>query len=71
MKGITDEFALGLSYAKIDLALDHLEGGLSREDLEAAGVTERELRHVRKMNRLSEWKRRPLSLPIAPDCPGG
>jgi NAD+ synthase len=67
MKGITDEFALGLNFAKIDPALDHLEGGISTMDLEDTGVTAKDLRYVRELMRLSEWKRRPLSLPLAAD----
>jgi NAD+ synthase len=57
MAGITDEYALGLSYSKIDLVLDWLGGGLSQQDVEAVGVTKREIELVREMNRLSVWKR--------------
>jgi NAD+ synthase len=57
MKGISDEFALGLSYSKIDLILDHLEGGISKETLLSTGCRDGEIRLVREMNRLSQWKR--------------
>jgi len=67
MKGITDEFALGMRYGKIDLALDYLEGGLSEEDLRAVGVTPDKLDRVRKMKHLSSWKRSPGMLPAPVD----
>ena len=64
MRGITDEFALGLSYSKIDVALDFLEGGLSRESLTAMDITEKELRQVQTMKFLSKWKRSPILEPL-------
>lgn len=57
MKGISDEFALGIRYSKIDLVLDYLEGGLSKESILAAGSTEKEIHLVQEMKRHSEWKR--------------
>lgn len=57
MRGITDEFALGLSYSKIDLILDYLEGGLTKEIILNAGCSKGEIKLVREMNRLSHWKR--------------
>jgi NAD+ synthase len=57
MRGITDEFALGLSYSRIDLILDHLDGGLTKEMLLNIGFSDREIRLVGEMNRLSHWKR--------------
>jgi NAD+ synthase len=57
MRGITDEFALGLSYSKIDLILDHLAGGVTKETLLSTGCSDGEIRLVREMNRLSHWKR--------------
>jgi NAD+ synthase len=57
MKGITDEFALGLTYRVIDLALDHLDGGITQEQLASNGVSRKDLNLVRKMNELSTWKR--------------
>lgn len=57
MKGVTDEFALGLSYSKIDLILDHLDGGLTKKTLHNTGISNREIRLVGEMNRLSHWKR--------------
>ncbi|MGB5984804.1 MAG: NAD(+) synthase [Desulfobacterales bacterium] len=57
MKGITDEFALGLPYRLIDLALDHLEGGITQEQLASHGVRRKDVERVRTMNALSAWKR--------------
>ena len=57
MRGITDEFALGLSYSKIDLILDYLDGGLTKEMLLNEGLLDREIHLVGEMNRLSHWKR--------------
>jgi NAD+ synthase len=72
MKGITDEFALGMSYNKIDLALDHIEGGVSLDDIRAAGITEKEVARVRRMKSLSRWKRADGDLPPPVDGgPGG
>jgi NAD+ synthase len=72
-KGITDEFALGMSYRKIDLALDYLDGGLTREEIAEAGFSEDEIQRVREMNRLSSWKRgtRPTDLPVDGSSRGG
>ena len=57
MNGLTDEFALGIGYWKLDIVLDGIERGLPDEEMAAAGVNEKEIRHVRQMNRLSSWKR--------------
>ena len=58
MKGLTDERDIGMTYRKIDLVLDHLAGGLSRETIARAGCTETDMALVREMNRLSAWMRR-------------
>lgn len=57
MRGITDEFTMGISYSKIDIILDSMERGLSDEEMIAAGVTRKEISLVHEMNRLSVWKR--------------
>ncbi len=57
VKGIKDEFAIGIPYSKADLALDYLAGGLSKRQVVGAGVNEREIQLVSEMNRLSGWKR--------------
>ncbi len=73
MKGITDEFALGMSYSKIDVVLDYLEGGLAKQSLVAMGITEEEIHRVGEMKRLSSWKRGrvPMSLPVDGGPTGG
>jgi NAD+ synthase len=67
MRGISDEYALGISYSKVDIGLDYLAGGLSRGVVRAAGVTEEELGRVREMKELSRWKRRRVSEPLPVD----
>ncbi len=67
MRGISDEYALGISYSKVDIGLDYLAGGLSRGVVRAAGVTEEELGRVREMKELSRWKRRRVSEPFPVD----
>ncbi|MCK4548304.1 MAG: NAD(+) synthase [Candidatus Eisenbacteria sp.] len=67
MRGISDEYALGMSYSKIDIGLDYLAGGLSKGVVRAAGVTEEGLRRVREMKELSRWKRRRISEPFPVD----
>ena len=56
MKGITDELAVGMSYEKIDIALDLLEGGLTEKQVATAGVTRQEIDLVREMKHMSRWK---------------
>jgi len=69
MKGLTDEYALGISYSKLDVVLDHLEGGLSRDDLTAVGITEKDIELVREWNLKSAKKRHPVDYP--PPVHGG
>ena len=59
MRGITDEVALGLDYARIDFVLDAIDRGRPDEGLLAEGLTQRQVDLVREMHRLSEWKRNP------------
>jgi NAD+ synthase len=63
--GITDEFGLGMSYWKIDLALDHLDEGIPMSEVLHLGVTQAELKQVQKLKQLSQWKRDP-NLPSPP-----
>jgi NH3-dependent NAD+ synthetase len=67
MRGVSDEYALGMSYGAIDLALDNLSARVSREDLISAGVTEEEIRRVKEMKELSGWKRRSMTVPFPLD----
>ena len=62
IRGITDEYALGMSFYKLDIVLDFLEGGLPEEALSILGITPAEIDHVRTMHELSEWKRTPSNL---------
>lgn len=55
--GINDEFGLGLRYDKIDLILDHLDGGLSLEVIYQAGCRPQDVRLVMDMKKYSQWKR--------------
>lgn len=57
IKGITDESAIDISYRALDVILDGLERALPEQQMLAAGVTERQISHVRKMKQLSAWKR--------------
>jgi NAD+ synthase len=65
--GITDELDMGISYRKMDLVLDHLADGLSRETIESAGCTDADMALVRKMQELSAWKREGRSGAFAVD----
>jgi len=67
LPGITDEFAIGLSYAELDLILDHLSGGVSPGVLSNSGIRQRQINYVEDLMRWSSWKRRELSLPHAID----
>ena len=53
----------------MDLILDHLAGGVSRDVLARAGCTPSDLRAVRNLHRYSAWKR-PAGSP-APAIDGG
>ncbi len=57
MRGVTDEFALGISYNKIDIILDGLDHNLSEAEIIVRGVKKKEISLIREMNRLSAWKR--------------
>lgn len=57
MKGIGDEFAMGVTYSNIDIILDGMDRDLPDEEMIAFGVTREEIYLVREMNRLSIWKR--------------
>jgi len=59
MSGVTDEMGLGLSYGTIDLALDFLSGGVTKEQAVDAGVTAHDVAGVERLLRLSAWKREP------------
>jgi NAD+ synthase len=56
-KGITDEQAMGISYAELDVILYGMDNNFSDEQITQAGVTAEQIAYVRMMNRLSAWKR--------------
>lgn len=57
MRGVTDEFALGIRYATVDIILDGVDRGCSDEELIAAGAAEGEISLVRELHQHSAWKR--------------
>lgn len=67
LRGIDDEFALGMSYGVLDAALDHLAGGVSAEEAGEAGATGRRIETVRELRDLSAWKRRRREGPFPVD----
>jgi len=69
MRGITDEFAIGMRYHQLDLALDYLEGGITDQDIKKMGITMKTIKQVQEMKRLSSWKRTPGGEP--PPVDGG
>lgn len=58
--GISDEFGLNLEYAKLDLILEHLQGGLAAEKLVRNGIGQDQIDYARELMRSSSWKRDPL-----------
>lgn len=72
IKGITDEFGIGMDYGRLDLVLDYLDRGLAEHEIIAKGITRKELHHVRELHRLSAWKRGSYSfIPPVDGGPGG
>ena len=72
MRGVTDELALGIAYEKLDIVLDGIERGRTDGELVGEGLRPREIRLVRKMNRMSEWKRNPAHVaPVDGGMGGG
>lgn len=69
MRGITDEYAIGMRYHQLDLALDYLEGGITDQDIKKMGITMKTIKRVQEMKRLSSWKRTPGEEP--PPVDGG
>jgi NAD+ synthase len=67
MRGITDEYAIGIRYHQLDLALDYLEGGIPDQDIKKMGITMKMIERVQEMKRLSSWKRTPTDEHIPVD----
>lgn len=55
--GMTDEFALGIEYEKLDIILYGLMKGLSKEDILKEDVSEKEIEYVKMLMELSEHMR--------------
>lgn len=68
LPGITDEFALGLSYEKLDLILHGLERGRGPGEIAAeVGLGEEKVHYVQELMRRSEPMRAPPLAPAAQD----
>lgn len=57
MKGVTDEFGIGLRYRRLDVILDYLDKGMTEAEIVARGVSAKELHYVRDIRHFSAWKR--------------
>jgi NAD+ synthase len=62
--GITDEFALGITYGKLDLILLGLERGLETKEIVKIGIKAETIEYVRELMKRSEPMR---GLPLSPD----
>lgn len=62
--GITDEFALGITYQKLDLILLGLDKNMSAEVIAKAGIKPKTVEYVRELIKKSEHMR---GLPATPD----
>lgn len=67
MRGITDEYAFGIHYQQLDMALDYLEGGITDQDIKKMGITMKTIKRVQEMKRLSSWKRTSAGEPTPVD----
>ena len=57
LKGVTDECAMGINYADLDIVLHGIDHDMSDDEIINFGVTLPQICHVRRMNELSSWKR--------------
>ena len=69
MKGVTDEFGIGLNYRRLDVILDYLDAEMTEAEILAQGVTADELQYVRDIKHYSSWKREAPHVP--PPVHGG
>jgi NAD+ synthase len=58
LPGITDEFAIGLDYLRLDLILEYLMGDLPGETLADYSIHREPIEYVRDLMQSSMWKRR-------------
>jgi NAD+ synthase len=65
MKGITDEAGLGIRYDILDIILYGIDNGLSDEQIISEGISIKDLRLVKTLHRLSQWKRMPEKIEIS------
>ena len=56
MKGITDEFGIGMLYERIDRVLDCIDRGCQQKP-QTCDVTTEDIRYVEMLHELSTWKR--------------
>ncbi len=56
MKGITDEFGIGMLYERVDRVLDCIERGCT-DSPQSCGISAKEVRYVEMLHELSSWKR--------------
>jgi NAD+ synthase len=55
--GITDEIGLNIEYTELDLILEHLQGGLSADELGRNGIGQDQIEYVLELMSSSSWKR--------------
>jgi len=69
IKGISDEYIIGISYEKIDRVLYLLEKGFDRETIINKGISPVEYDKIKAFNQLSNWKR--VNKHEFPNCEAG
>lgn len=57
LKGVDDTLALGMSFDKIDVVLHGIEHSMSDDELMEYGLTKGQIARVRKIHKMSAWKR--------------
>ncbi len=57
LKGVDDTLALGMSFDKIDIVLHGIEHKMSDDELMEYGLTKGQIARVRKIHKMSAWKR--------------
>lgn len=61
MKGITDEFALGMDYYSLDLCLYGIEHGFTDRQIRSFGIKQSSVDKIRRLYKLAENKRKDTS----------
>jgi NAD+ synthase len=57
LRGVTDELVIGHSYETVDKVAYVIEHGLSEEVALREGITEKEFERIKRLHRLTAWKR--------------